>query len=473
MASILALGIGRWRLLFVGALGVLYLSVFISVSDNFLALQKNGNRKYPFGIFVTPGGGLFAQDFSYNMLFLRGIHERRVARPYQMEGQVQMARLIIPGSQSGLHHAYSPVSFVLTLPLSFVSDFQAYLVDFILTAGAILLLVYFYLLPNASEPLQIGALTVMLPSVCTLTALAIGQSAMLTTVLLGAFWFLLRRRKQLIGSLVSLDLGLAMLFWTICFKPSIAVVPFVLLVGSQAWRALAFGFGLLLATWTLVCGYYGGWWTGLQDYVYLVNHYNDGLIPPFTQLTSQMPVENPAGDRLFAFNRDVLIASSAGLVLLHWTQRITISEMFQILLWVFVLFSPYLLPSEDWILCLLIVEGSFFKSGNVVTACVKLALMAVIFNVRANVGLTDRLAFPAQCILLTWLLLEILRSKYAGREVCPKPPTSPRSSPNEARAKRKFCSFGPYRLKNADEDRCRLFGRSRHLHHFDVVKGQI
>ena len=65
------------------------------------------------------------------------------------------------------------------------------------------------------------------------------------------------------------------------------------------------------------------------------------------------------------------------------------------LLWAFVLFSPYLLTSEYWILILLVVEGSFFKSGTTLSGWIKWALMFIIFNVRTNVGLTDRLAFPA------------------------------------------------------------------------------
>jgi hypothetical protein len=401
----------RGRLLFVLALGILYLSLFVSVSQNFQALRKDGNHEYPFGIFATSEGGLFVQDFSYNMLFLRGIHDRAVARPYQMEGQAQMARIILPESGSGMHHAYSPVSFILTLLLPYVTNFQAFIVYFIVTGGGILLLTYFYLLPGAIQPLQFGILAVALPSVTTFEALVVGQTAMLTTVLIGALWILLQRRQQSIGVPLVLDLAMALLFWTVCFKPSIGFVPFILLAASQSWRALSVGLGLLLATWTLLCGYYGGFWTGIADYAYLVDHYGNGLIPRY----GEPPPQDAITLAIFALKRDALLVSGIILVLLRWAKRISLSELFQILLWVFVLFSPYLLTSEYWILVLLVVEGSFFISGTTFTCWIKWALMFIIFNVRANIGLTDHLAFPAQLILLAWLIVTIVRSRSVGQ----------------------------------------------------------
>ncbi len=414
MSSLPALRLWRWKLLVVLALGVLYLSIFVSTCNSFWDFQKPSRENTPFGVFITLGGGLFVQDFCYNMLFLRGIHDRLVARPYSMDGQAQMARKILPESGSGLHHAYSPVSFVLTLLLPYVSNFQAYLVYFIITCGGILMLTYFYLLPNVTHPLQAWALAVTLPSICTTTALAIGQTAMLTTVLIGAFWILLQRRSDVSHGLLAIDFALASIFWAVCFKPSIAIVPFFLLLGAQSWRALIFGFGLLLITWTLVSGYYGGWWTGLEDYSFLVSHYNHGLIPPFDAAGHLAYIERPGIAQTFAFNRTMLALSCAILVVLRWTQRLTLSEMFQLLVWIFVLFSPYLLASEDWILCLLIVEGFFFTSRNVLAAVIKLLLLAAIFNLRSNVGLSESFNFPAALILFLWLVLEIGRRKMVG-----------------------------------------------------------
>jgi hypothetical protein len=415
MKSVPALVLERYRLLFVLGLAVLYLTVFSATTGNFEALQKTGGKVYPFGIFVTRDGGFFLQDFSYNMLFLRGIHERLVDRPYSMQGQVEMVRKLLPEARSGLHHAYSPVAFVLTLLLPYVSNFQAYVVYFIITGVGILLLTYFYLLPNATHLLQIGALAVTLPSFCTTTALAIGQTAMLTTVLLAAFWVLLRRSSHATHGLVGIDFALAVIFWAICFKPSIAVVPFFLMVGAQSWRALIFSLGLLLVTWDLLAGYYGGWWTGLQDYFFLVGHYNHGLIPPFDDSGNLAYIERTDIARTFAYNRAMLTSSCAILVLLRWSRLLTMSEMFQLLVWVFVLFSPYLLPSEDWILCLLIVEGLFFKSRQLLPAVIKLLLLAVIFNLRSNVGLPEYFNFPAVLILFVWLVIEIIRLKGTGQ----------------------------------------------------------
>jgi hypothetical protein len=415
MKSVLARGLERYRLLFVLGLAVLYLAVFSATTSNFEALQKTGGKAYPFGIFMTRDGGFFLQDFSYNMLFLRGIHERLVDRPYSMQGQVEMVRKLLPEARSGLHHAYSPVAFVLTLLLPYVSNFQAYVVYFVITVSAILMLTYFYLLPHTNHPLQIAALAVTLPSFCTLTALAVGQTAMLTTALLGSFWILLRRRSQVQHGLIGMDFALALIFWTICFKPSVAVVPFVLMIGAKSLRALFLGLGLLLATWNMLASFYGGWWTGLLDYLFLLNHYNSGHIPPFDNFGKLAFVESADEGRLSAFFRAMLAISCTTLVVLRWYRLLTLSEMFQLLVWVFLLFSPYVLRSEDWILCLLIVEGFFFKTGNWAAAMGKVFLLAVVFNMRINVGLPEYYNYPAVLALFVWLVIEIVWSKSAGQ----------------------------------------------------------
>jgi hypothetical protein len=411
MPSIPVSRLRLWWLLFVFALGMLYTSVFVSTCANFLAYQKSTGTNLPFGIFITPEGGLFAQDFAYNMLFLRGIHEGFVARPYSMEGQVEMVRKLLPQAGSGMHHAYSPVAFALTLPLRYIPNLDAYLIYFLITLSAILLLTYFHLLPNAPHLLQIAALLVTLPSICTITALAVGQTALLTTPLLALFWILLRQRDPDGRHDLRIDLALALIFWSICFKPSVALVPFLLLVAAQSWRALLIGFGLLLVTWTLLAPYYGGWSTGLRDYLFLMSHYNHGRIPPFDAAGNLAYIESSDTAKTYASNRAMLAGSCAILLLLRWTRLVNLSELFQLLLWVFVLFSPYLLPSEDWILCLLIVEGTFFKSTNILAACGKLLLLASIFNIRSNIGLTAALNFPCCLILFLWLIIEMVRAK--------------------------------------------------------------
>ena len=181
-------------------------------------------------------------DFSYNMLFLRGVHDRTIARPYQMEGQAQMARIILPESGSGMHHAYSPVSFDPHSPASLRHQFPGLyrlfhhhrrrhpVADLLLSPAQ----------PSRSR-CNSAFLAIALPSVATMEALVVGQTAMLTTVLIGALWILLRRRQQSTGHPLVLDLALALLFWTICFKPSIGFVPFILLAGRSRMARTCLG----------------------------------------------------------------------------------------------------------------------------------------------------------------------------------------------------------------------------------------
>ena len=333
----------QWRKLFISALSAWLLLLLAIIPHNLLDLQKDSPRDFSFGVFTLPGIGIFVQDYSYNILCLQGIHEHLVARPYRMEDQEQMVRQMIPAAKFGMTHAYSPVALVLALPLLYVPGFYAYLIYFIASISGILLLFYYGLLPKAVIPMQFGALALCLFSICTVTAFEVGQTAMLTTVLIGTFWILLQQRHYSGLYRVWIDFTLALLFWALCFKPSVAIGPFFLLVGARSWRVLALGMSFLFVTWTTLCGYYGGWWTGLPDHSYLLNHYHNAGFTPFMQRDSETAMEKTITLWLFSFDRTFLLVSSATAVILHWTQRITLSELFQIVVWLFLLFSPYLL----------------------------------------------------------------------------------------------------------------------------------
>jgi hypothetical protein len=379
---------------------------------------KNRAQHLPFGVFSLPDGTIVAQDFAYNLLFLKGIQERLVSHPYRLEDQEKLMRRMVPEGTSGMTHAYSPVAFVLALPLLSISGGHAYLLYTILCAVGILLLFYFYLLPLVESPLQIHAFLACTISVCLIAAFTVGQSALITTTFLGAFWCLLKRRAA--SSSILIDSLIAALFWALCLKPGVALIPLALLLGARAWRPLALGLLLLLATWLCVADYYGGWWTGLGDYLHLLNHYHNADFTPFMQRGHETADEKHLTSLLFTLDRGLILISCLTLLILRWTRRITGSEQFQGMVWAFLLLSPYLLPSENWVMCLLVVEGSFFQSKNPVVIAGKLLLLCAILDLRPGVTFPWPVDAYFKWLLLVWIVVEWLR---AGRLEMPKAKT--------------------------------------------------
>jgi hypothetical protein len=383
------------------------LLLVIAVNLLLARLQAASPPGLPFGVFSS-GGAFYAQDFSYNLLFLHGVQERLVAHPYCLEDQEKLMRRLLPEMTSGMSHAYSPVAFVLAQPLLAVSGRSAYLIFTLLCGVATFLLYYFYLLPRTSTPLQLFALAVCGVSVWIMTAFTVGQSSPLTTALVGAFWALLAGRSA--SPSVLRDACLAALFWALCLKPSIALLPFMLLLGARAWRPFLFGATLVLLTWISVGGYYGGW-SGPADYFHLLNHYNNVDFIPFMQRAS----ETTAGSHLtvlwFSLDRALILILGVTLLILRWTRLISPSGQFRGMIGIFLLFSPYLLPSENLILCLLVVEGSFFQSKNPLLNCVKLLLLAAIFDLHAGLTFPIQIDYPVKCLLLAWMSAEPLRKR--------------------------------------------------------------
>ncbi len=196
-----------------------------------------------------------------------------------------------------------------------------------------------------------------------------------------------------------------------CLKPSVTIIPAMLLLGARAWRPLAIGSVLLLATWTAVCGHYGGWLTGLRDYSQFLNHYNNAEMSPFLRQGNETAAGYELTRILFSANRALLLGLSAALLLLRWWGRISAPEQFLAMGWVFLLFSPYLLPSELWILCLLVVEGPFFRAQSWRLAAGKLLLLAAVIDFRDGLFLSIALNFPLKCLLAAWILFDALQQK--------------------------------------------------------------
>ena len=316
-------------------------------------------------------------------------------------------------------HAYSPVGFVLAQPLLALPPPDAYIAFSLLAATALVLLYGLDLLPRTADRLQVYLLVSCAISVTTAAAFAVGQTALVTTPLLGLFWWLLRGESGRIGRVF----GLALVTWALCLKPSLAAIPIALLLGARAWGTLALTGALLAATWTMLAPLYGGWWEGLRDYESLLNHYYlDGMIPfmrdVFTRhadaganafFSMLFPVHTAL---FFTLSRVFFPGTTALLLALRWMDRLTPSQHLRGMVWTFLMFCPYLLPSEDTIVALLIVEGDFFRARGVVRNLALLVLLLAMMNLRTGLTFPWQVNFPLKCGLLIWMAVEA----WAGRE---------------------------------------------------------
>jgi hypothetical protein len=398
----------KWKaIVFAGtAWFVLLLTAFMNWQ--LAQLQARSDPRFPAGVVTLSNGRTYTQDFAYQVLFFRGIRDRFMARPYTMADQEAFIRRVLPISASGMTHAYSPVAFVLALPLIALPGQGPYLAYTVLCALGFLLLLRFWLLPRTTAGPQLGAIVVCTFSLCFTFGVEVGQSAILTTTLLGALWAVLQRRDRADW---TADLLLALLFWALCLKPSVTIVPVMVLLAARAWRPLAIGGVMLLVTWALVGGHYGGWRTGLHDYAQLLNHYNNAGMSPFLRRDEQSAAGFQRTELLFSINRVLLLGLSAGFLLLRWLGRISASEHFVGTAWVFLLFSPYLLPSELWLLVLLVVEGSFFRAQAWPAAAGKLLLLAAVLDLRDGMALPVDVNYPLKCALAGWVLVETVRRR--------------------------------------------------------------
>ena len=368
---------------------------------------------YPFGFYSSPTGAVLTQDFSYNVVFFRGIRARLVPHPYRLSDQEKIERILLPRLFSGLSHAYSPVAFTLMLPLLTFSGAHIYLIYCVLNAIGLLLLFRYCLLPRVNQALQLYALAVCAVSICLALSFFLGQSSIVTTSLLGAFWTLLRRRKKS-GEWIQ-DFAMAVLFWALCLKPSVTIIPLALVIGARAWRPLILGISLLAVNWLMIAGYYGGWWTGFWDYLHLLNHYNNADFTPFMR-RDYVPGHDGETRLIFALDRLATLGLTLALLILHARRRITLSELFQGLIGIFLLFSPYLLPSEDWILCLLVVEGAFFRYRAGWADLAKLILLVLIVDSQVRLSIPSQINFGARCLFFAWLAGEIFTARREGNK---------------------------------------------------------
>jgi hypothetical protein len=411
----------RLRRLALAGIGVFLLALVAWLNRPGSELQSYQQAGLPFGCIPSPQGGYAVQDFAYNLMYLRKISERVVAHPYRQEDQVALIHHALPTASSGMCHAYSPVALVLAQPFLALRPAMAYLVFCLLAAAGLLLLYGFDLLPRADR-LQLYLLAICAISITTATAFAVGQTALATTPLVGAVWWLLRRENG--GAWRTL--ALAVLTWALCLKPSLAVIPVALLLGARAWKELALLCLMLAATWAALAPFYGGWIGGLRDYDALLGHYYEAGMDPFmrdvftrhgdTGANAFFSTLFPGHSAMFfTASRVLFLGATALLLALRWSKRLDASQHFRGMIWTFLMLCPYLLPSEDTIVALSVVEGDFFRARGAVRNVALLLLLLAIMNLRAGLTFPGQINFPLKCGLLAWMAVEAWLQGSDGR----------------------------------------------------------
>jgi len=373
-------------------------------------LQDTSVPPLPFGVVQNKEGTLL-QDFGYNILFLRGINDHLIGHPYRLEDQEVLMRQLLPTLTGGMSHAYSPVTLVVVQPLLLLPGQGTYIVFTILSAIGIYFLFRLSLLPRAIDRLQLLALVICALSLWFPSAFLVGQTSILTVTLVGFGWWLLRENAE--PRRLSTDILIALLFWSTCMKPNVAIILFMVLLGARAWRPLGIAIGMLGVTWLITANHYGGIITGLRDYADLLSHYSNAWFTPYMQRIPQTDETRFWGKFYFTLERHLILLFGATLVLLRWMKKITLAELFEGMIWIFLLLSPYLMPTENWIFCLIVVERSFFLSKGRLINFGKLLLLVCIFNLRDGFNIHLPIEYPLKWALFTWIFIEWVLERRA------------------------------------------------------------
>lgn len=378
----------------------------------------------PYGVKLIPGKNAFGtQDFACHINYLQSIWNRSVEHPYRLEDQERIVRSWYPRNSMEFPHAYSPVVLVLGSPFLAMKVEWAFFLWALINAGLLLALTWGYLLPRIKNPTQGFAIMAVFCSYLLLDIFNMGQTALATTTLYAGSFLLLRDRSACHPVQLSRDLVLFAALYALAAKPSIALIVFAMVIGQRAWRPLLLAMSGLLFTWAILAPYYGGYVAGLTDYSWLLNHFcsadmipifRGGLTPSIsTNFTAFVTTLRPEWNREAFFLSQIIFEGLVVLLtLLRWSKRISFSTQFQGLLWTLLLFCPYLLVTEDFAICLLAVEGTFFRNG--LGGAVKVLLVLLAANIWIGASLGWPLSFALKFVLAIWWLLELVLASRRG-----------------------------------------------------------
>jgi hypothetical protein len=276
-----------------------------------------------------------------------------------------------------------------------------------------------FLTPRLTEVWKTLQVTAALLSLSLLSAYMIGQTSILSTVLLALAWHLLTQFKKdtWLQPGLKQELILGSLLWLLSAKPSVGLLLGFLLLGFKAWRALITAAFLCLLTCILTSPHLGGWTSWPGDYLKLVGaYYPDGLgafmgpgVPPhiLTNLfgfLAQIPSFDQSLAHAVCKNTWLIGLSFFSLAaFLHWIRPSFFLKLG--IVW-FLLFCPHVAATEDWLIVLALAENP--NKQRRAHGILLLGLTLAIVNLRQGVFIdTMALAWLAKAALLFyWMLRE-------------------------------------------------------------------
>jgi hypothetical protein len=329
--------------------------------------------RFDFSTYAVPDKTRWAyQDFTAHFNFVREAWKSSGLRAYTEAGHRALAAAWLGETPvRGLAFAYSPILFVLLLPLLPLASGTAYFIFAAASGLAVACLLHRVLLPRLSGGIwPLFPLLICLFSTAFFNNLIIGQTALLTTAAVGAGWALLydpaaRRWKTATG---KTDLLLATLLFCLAAKPHVALVFGVLLLAARRWRAIGAAATAILAAALLVAPKLGGWPLWWQDYLRLITHYNRADAGAFLRESINPAIATSFIQPLHRFTALPDAAASA-LCSTLWLTLLAAAfvglrkkffspeRFFQCTVLGFLLFSPNLMATEDFLLLLLLMDN--------------------------------------------------------------------------------------------------------------------
>lgn len=370
-----------------------------------------GHPELPFGVtYDAPGGVYLLNDFATHFHFCRAIWNRVHPRPYTPEGQEAMFRSWSEAIRAGMPFAYSPSLVALARPFVGWPPAAAFACFSLLQAVLLAAFVWKYVPPRLGDRWQLAQAVAALGSLSLLSTFWIGQTSIVSTVLLAAAWALLTVAER--RSLLQEGL-LGILLWMLSSKPSIGILLGFWLLAFRAWRALGMGALLcgLSCLWTAPL--LGGWPLWISDYLHLLgNYHQDGIgafmapgLPPriLTNLFGFLVQSTPLSDAAAAgLCRDLWLAGLAALTGLAALRRIRPPHFLQLSLVWFLVFCPHVSATEDWALVLAVLADG--RPQRPARGLWILLLVLAAVNLRQGIGSEHlALALGAKIALLaTW-----------------------------------------------------------------------
>jgi hypothetical protein len=359
-------------------------------------------------------------DFYIHRAYVERIWSKVTSRPYTLAGQEAIFKDWAPKAAWGMPHPYSPAMAIVFGLFVWLTPDTAYLVFSAINSAAILLLLVYFILPRISDYWSLAAVLIVLISQDYFLTLLLGQTAILTTGGLALIWSLLYNQsaQKLHTATWTQTVALGIMLFALSAKPQIAAVGAAFIVSARQWKALLLGLALIVANFTWLGPYYGGWPHALSDYLHFLSHYYKQAMTPFFDYCFQYHIaSNPTDFLVATFGmgepktaavfQPLYLAVLSLVAVLSIYKKISLPAAFQLQLGALLLLAPYLRFTEDLAILLIICGGKLFGTQKVLFEATKLILLFLVVNylrIWSGDNIIMTTAYPAKLALAAFAI---------------------------------------------------------------------